>query len=319
MVPTRSLRFQGIFGCIAADAGAANGPHAHASEEFFCSTGAASAGVRLAGHSRNVCRTPGVTDLQAPLRDAGRQAASLAETSHRPWPVPAKPWFQGQTWLNLAFVHWPVEPDAIRQLVPRALELDVYERSAWLGVTPFVLASLRIRGLPPLPPLSTFPELNVRTYVTVGGKPGIFFFSLDAASRLAVTAARRFYRLPYYLARMSARYEGSRFRFGSERIDRRGHAASFCAEFEAAGEASPAEPGSLVEFLVERYCLYTVDERGAPLRGEIHHSPWRVRPAVADIAANSMPPPALHLAEEAPLVHLSERQDVVIWKLAPAT
>jgi len=102
-----------------------------------------------------------------------------------------------QRWENLLFAHWRVEPAAIASKIPRGLTLDLREGAAWVAVTPFVITRLRLRGLPPIPGASRFPELNVRTYVTAGAKPGVWFFSLDAGSRLAVFFARRLYHLAY--------------------------------------------------------------------------------------------------------------------------
>src|SRR3954453_16381426 len=133
-----------------------------------------------------------------------RQSAALREVEHRPWPLPAAPWAMGQTWEHLLFAHWRVDPEELRRLLPEGLELDTHDGEAWLGITPFRLTGLRLRGTLPLPRLSAFHELNVRTYVVADGKPGIWFFSLDADHRLAVLGARRLYRLPYHRARMSA-------------------------------------------------------------------------------------------------------------------
>jgi uncharacterized protein len=137
------------------------------------------------------------------LGTAARQAESLRQTDHRPWPLPDRPWLMGQTWEDLLFAHWRVPADELRRLLPRALELDTFADEAWLGITPFRLTGLRARGTVPLPRVSTFLELNVRTYVTVEGKGGIWFFSLDATSALAVAGARRAYHLPYFPTRAS--------------------------------------------------------------------------------------------------------------------
>ena len=137
--------------------------------------------------------------LQAPVR----QSATVEVAEHRPWPVPDRPWVMGQTWDELLFAHWRAPPDALRLQLPPNLELDLFQDEAWLGITPFRVTGLRARGLPPLPVASTFLELNTRTYVTAGGKPGIWFFSLDAASEVAVEAARRGYKLPYFRAAIS--------------------------------------------------------------------------------------------------------------------
>jgi hypothetical protein len=138
------------------------------------------------------------------LDAVARQAAVLQEVDHRPWPLPDRGWLQAQSWEQLLFAHWEVPADALRALLPASVELDTFADRAYLGLTPFAVANLRLRGLPPVPVVSSFLELNCRTYVTVGGKRGIWFFSLDASSRFAVEAARRLYKLPYFRARMSA-------------------------------------------------------------------------------------------------------------------
>jgi uncharacterized protein len=137
-----------------------------------------------------------VTPVGLVADEVPRQREALRETAHRPWPLPTAPWLMGQTWYDLLFAHWAIAPEVLRPLVPQPLELDVRDGQAWLGVTPFRVGGLRARGTPPLPRLSHFPELNVRTYAIYGGRPGIYFFSLDAARVAAVIAARRGYRFP---------------------------------------------------------------------------------------------------------------------------
>jgi len=219
----------------------------------------------------------------------------------------------GQTWHQLLFAHWPVEPSKIDRLLPRPLAAQRRDGTAWLGITPFVVAGLRLRGTPPLPWLSWFPELNVRTYVEVDGKPGIYFFSLDAARRAAVTAARRSHRLPYFQARMSVGQSGQEVRYASERIDRSGPPARFRARYRPAGARTDDPIG---RWLTERYCLYVVDDRGRVLRGEIHHSPWPLQPAQAELGLNAMAEPLGIALDGEPLLHYSARQDTLIWALA---
>jgi uncharacterized protein len=246
--------------------------------------------------------------LSAPARQAG----TLSETGHRPWPVPGESWIMAQSWEDLLFAHWRVDADALRKLIPPALTLDEHDGSAWLGITPFVVTNLRLRGTLPLPLLSSFPEINVRTYVTAEGKPGIWFFSLDTSSRGAVEAARRLYKLPYYHARMAVDRGGERIDYSSARRDAP-RPFAFTASHEPAGEPCVAAPGSLERFLVERYCLYATDRSGLH-RAEIHHPRWHLRPAEASIELNTMPPDGIELRGE-PLFHLAERQDVVVWPL----
>jgi uncharacterized protein len=221
----------------------------------------------------------------------------------------------GQTWRSLLFAHWPVPVEAVRSHVPGDLTVDTHDGTAWIGVTPFRLSGLRARALPPAPVLSSFLELNVRTYVTIEDRPGIWFFSLDASSRLAVEAARRGYRLPYFRARMSADERDGYVRYVSERTSAGARPAAFSSRYGPGGDVFIATPGSLEHFLSERYCLYTVDE-GELFRGEIHHEPWPLQVAGADIERNTMAPPAI-ATEGDPVLHFAARQDVLIWPLEP--
>jgi uncharacterized protein len=246
------------------------------------------------------------------LRAPARQSAALSDTVHRPWPLPEGSWIMGQSWEDLLFAHWRVDADEVRKLVPPGLNVDEYDGSAWLGVTPFEITGFRLRGTLPLPLVSRFPEINVRTYVTAEDKPGIWFISLDTSSLLAVEAARRVYKLPYFHARISLDRRGQRIGYASSRRESP-RPFAFEASYAPAGEAAEPKSGSLEHFLTERYCLYASDSWGL-YRGEIHHSPWRIGPAQASIEKNSMIPEPL-LQQGDPLLHLAQRQDVVIWPL----
>ena len=251
------------------------------------------------------------------LTTPARQAAVEAQTDHRPWPLPERPWVMAQTWDDLLFAHWPVEADVVGELIPEGLALEQHAGNAWLGITPFVITDLRLRGTFPLPWLSTFPELNVRTYVTADEKPGIWFFSLDTSNAFAVEAARRLYRLPYFRARMRQERRGQRIDFSSSRRDS-SRPFVFSASYEGSAAAFELRPGSLEHFLMERYCLYAHDG-GRLYRADIHHGPWRIREAETAIELNTMPPDGIELPDEPPLCHLAERQDALIWRLAEPT
>src|SRR3954447_16253608 len=204
-----------------------------------------------------------------------RQSRTLASVSHRPWPLPEAPWVMAQTWQDLLFAHWRLPTSVVRANVPAELPVDEFDGSAWIGVTPFRLTGLRARWTYPLPLLSAFPEINVRTYVSVGGRPGIYFFSLDAGSALAVAAARRFYRLPYFRSRMRLRHDGAGVHYTSRRDSPHAPAgAAFDGRYRPVGAVSHPQPGTLEHWLTERYCLYTLGDEGEPLRAEIHHPPW---------------------------------------------
>jgi uncharacterized protein YqjF (DUF2071 family) len=220
-----------------------------------------------------------------------------------------------QTWRSLLFAHWPVAPRVLRPLLPAGLTLESFASQAWVGITPFVLTGLRLRATPALPGVSRFLEINVRTYVTAGGKPGVFFFSLDAGSALAVTAARALYSLPYFRARMTVRAAArGGVTYTSRRTHRGAPPAEFAAEYRPTGEIAMARAGSLEHWLTERYCLYAVDGGGGLHRAEIHHPPWPLQPAEAEIRRNTMTDGAgFALPDVAPLLHFARKLDVQVW------
>lgn len=231
---------------------------------------------------------------------------------HRPYPLPATPWIMKQTWVDLVFAHWRVPAAALRARIPTQLELEEFDGSAWLGIAPFEVSGLHPRFVPALPVVSRFPELNVRTYVRRDGKPGVFFFSLDAGSTLAVEAARAFFRLPYFRATMRIRREGEWIRFRSRRVQRGG--ASFSARYRPVGPAFEALSGTLDHFLVERYCLYTGLLGPRIFRVDIHHPPWQLQRGEAVIDENSMAEASgIRLPDEAPILHFSRRQPTLVW------
>jgi len=235
--------------------------------------------------------------------------------STRPWPPPPSPWIMRQVWHDLLFAHWPLPPAALRPLVPASLAIDTFDGQAWLGVVPFQMSGVRPRCLPPLPGLSAFPELNVRTYVALQGKPGVFFFSLDAASRLAVAGARRLFHLPYYRAEMAVAPEGEGVSYASRRVHPGAPAAELRGRYGPTGPVRPAAAGSLDDWLTARYCLYTV-ARGASYRCEIHHAPWPLQPAAARFEVNTMAAAAgLPFPDRPPLLHFARRLEVVVWPL----
>jgi len=240
----------------------------------------------------------------------------LADRGHRPWPLPRGPWMMFQSWQTLLFAHWRLEPEALRGLVPSQLDLDLRDGAAWVGVTPFRLSGLRLRMLPPAPGASEFPELNLRTYVRGGGRPGVFFFSLDAGSRLAVAGARTFFRLPYRVAKMDIKKTDGWTRFSSRRPD---GAASFTARYRPAGAVHPPEPHSLEAFLTERYALFTVLRNSKVLRADIHHRPWPLQPAEGEVSAVDLSAAeGVPLPGGDPILHFSERQDTLVWPPVPA-
>jgi len=231
-------------------------------------------------------------------------------TAHRPWPLPRMPWVMSQSWRRLLFAHWRVPASVLRPLIPSELTLEEYDGTAWLGQVPFVLRDMRMRGMPALSAIS-FPEMNLRTYVRYGSRSGIWFFTLEAASHLAVKGARTFFRLPYHHAHMHVSEHGGWIEYRSTRTN--GNAV-FEGRYRPAGAAFEPRHGTLEHFLTERYALFTVLRNGRVLRGDIHHGPWQLQPAEAEISLNTVP--AAHgiaLPDSRPLLHYSQRQDTLIW------
>jgi uncharacterized protein len=217
------------------------------------------------------------------------------------------------SWRDLAFLHWPVSAGLLREQIPASLTLDTFGNEAFLGVVPFHMTGVRPRWAPPLPGVSSFVELNVRTYVVAEGKPGVWFFSLDATSRLAVRGARRFFHLPYFDARMSSSREDGFVHYLCERIHRGAPRAGFAARYRGTGSARGSD---LERWLTERYCLYAADEEGRLFRGDIHHRPWPLQDCEIEIEALDMTRLlGIELPRKPPLAHFAERLDVVGWAL----
>jgi len=235
---------------------------------------------------------------------------ALTRQDHRPWPIPSAPWRWRQVWHDLLFIHWQVAPDVLRRHVPAPLAIDQRGGAAWLGLVPFHMSGVTLRGVPALPWLSVFPEMNLRTYVTFDGKPGVWFLRMDASRALAVWTARLTLGLPYVWSSMHTTHAGDKVVY-----------RSVCRRFVFDGRygpiGGPVEPAreSLEAFLTERYCLYTL-VAGRLARMEIHHPPWPLQPADAVIAGNTIAQGlGLPGPPSQPLLHFSRRQDVVGWGL----
>lgn len=221
-------------------------------------------------------------------------------------------------WHDLLFAHWPLSPELLRPLIPPPLELDVFDGQAWLAAVPFHMSGIAARRWPALPWLSAFPELNLRTYVRYRDWSGVYFLSLDAAHRIAVETARATFGLPYALARIRRRSSGDETHYLSTRIDRRVGAAEFDATYRPIGPVFRAAPGGLEHWLTERYAMFTADGARARI-GEIHHAPWPLQLAEAEIRRNTLATGfGLTIPGTRPLLHFARRLDVVAWKMREA-
>jgi uncharacterized protein YqjF (DUF2071 family) len=244
-----------------------------------------------------------------------------------------------QNWGKLLFMHWPINAELLRPLIPSQLSIDTFDGSAWIGEIPFTMWGIRASFLPPIPGASAFHELNVRTYVHLNGVPGVWFFSLDAANSLAVWGARNFYHLPYFNADMSLTQRGNTIEYSSRRKDSLTYGEFFNSEKTGfpellspdrfrglrpaelntswtIGESLPqSSPGSIEFFLTERYCLYSY-YHSQLYRSRIFHEPWPLRSATLN-SRQSIMIQSLGIAEsqEEPLLHYAEEIAVDIWPL----
>jgi uncharacterized protein YqjF (DUF2071 family) len=231
-----------------------------------------------------------------------RQQQLVDDVAGRPWPLPEGPWLEAQTRRDVLLAFWPVELGELARLLPPEVAVDTYEGSAWAGIGAYRVSGLRLRGLPPLPGLSSFPQVEVAACVTAGDRPGVWLFSLEVPNGVLVEAAKRVHRLPAYRARVTA---------SPQSYDAVRDGLAFHARYAPHGAPRTAEPGSLEHFLTERFALYTADG-GRLYRAELHHRPWRLQGAEVTVEAATLAPFTL---EGAPTALYAEEQDVLVWPL----
>jgi uncharacterized protein YqjF (DUF2071 family) len=236
----------------------------------------------------------------------------MMPNTQRPWPVPNTPWIMKQSWYDLLFLHYPIPVQALLPYVPPGMHLDTFNNTAWISVVPFWMSGIRFRGTPAVPYLSQFPEINVRTYVTVDDKPGVYFFSLDAQSRIGVFFGKNFYKLPYYYSKMSVSHKGKDILYASARTE--DPSIQFQARYKPVSDVFQAEKGTLDYWLVERYCLAAYDNHRTYL-SEINHKPWQLQRADYSVTQNTMLHPFGISLPDTYCAHFSKRIDVHVWPL----
>ena len=241
---------------------------------------------------------------------------SLAQTDHRPWPLPASRWTWRQRWHNLLFAHWPIAVDKVRAFVPELLEIDQFEGTTWIGVIPFRMTGVMRRPMPDIAWISAFPEINVRVYVSHGGKPGVWFLSLDATNPLAVWAARRFFHLPYHLAEITMTATDEEFAYDSRRRSSV-VPANFRARYSPCSSDFVAAHGSIEHFLVERDRLYAQRQNGRITRTNVHHAPCGLQHANAEVEVNGLLRSHVDVSGPPSLLHFVRIADVVVWPDEP--
>jgi uncharacterized protein len=210
-----------------------------------------------------------------------------------------------QRWRHLLFLHWEVPAAALVKLLPGGIDVDTFEGKAYVGVVPFTMLDVAPRWAPSVPGISNFHELNVRTYVHRGGRdPAVWFFSLDAASSVAVLAARAGWHLPYHRASMELDVRGDLVTYTSRRRWPGPKPADFRARYRIGEALGSAAPGTFEHFLAERYLLIADTGKGLEI-GQVHHKPYPLHRAevleveqsmstAAGLPETSGPPHALY-------------------------
>src|SRR5690606_24836920 len=240
----------------------------------------------------------------------------LWDASHRPWPLPKLPWGMQQSWNHALFIHYPIQLNTLRKLVPDTLALDSYDGWGWIGLVAFDMDNVKFRGLPAAP---SFPELNVRTYVTINDKPGVYFFSLDATNLPMGVFARKLCHLPYAHASMERQQSESEHTHHFSSARKSDPSILLDCSYRAISEPYLAEAGSFDEWLTERYCFYTTSRTGKIVRCDILHRPWPLQHAEAEIRDNTMlSGQGIHVESVPPILHYSKGVDVRVWPLLRA-
>lgn len=235
-----------------------------------------------------------------------RTHPAFSQTDHRPWPLPSQRPLLSQRWLNLLFIHWQVNETQLRAKIPEPLEIDRYDDKAWIAVVPFDMKGVTFNGLPAVRALSDFPEINVRTYVTYQGKPGVWFFSLDVPKQFAVWAARTFFHLPYRHAKVEVIEEAQAIHYKHKMPN-----ASFEATYQPQSKKS-FKVDTFEHWATERYCLYCQNKRGHLYRTEVHHPKWPLQYAILSIQENTLLK-GWKLGAQHPSVLFSKHLDVVAY------
>jgi uncharacterized protein YqjF (DUF2071 family) len=231
-----------------------------------------------------------------------------------------------QEWRDLLFVHWPINPEVIRVLIPPQLDLDLFEGTAYVGLVPFTMTGVRPVRLPAVPGLSSFHETNLRTYVRVEERdPGVWFFNLEAANSIAVRLARRLFHLPYHYAQMllerepaSRAGESATILYAGARRWPGPVPASYAIRAAAIGPERQAQPGTLDHFLLERYILFTL-WNGRLFMGRVHHTPYPLQSArILSLDETVLAAAGISRPETTPLAHFASGVNVEIFPFESA-
>lgn len=238
---------------------------------------------------------------------------------HRSYPLPSKNWIMRQNWNNLLFLHWPISPKKLQPFIPSPLQIDVFERNAWIGIIFFCIDGIYPRGFSFKSLTPKFAELNVRTYVRLNGKPGVYFLSLDVSDWASYTIAKRWYRLPYHPAITSLHKEEQSYHCECIRKGLTNKPITFKGKYKPISEVFFPHVGTLDHWLTERYCLFSTNNGIDIYCGEIHHHPWQLQLAEVEISENTMFSPfQWDFSDVKPISHYSEGMDTLFWNIKRA-
>ncbi|MFM1653209.1 YqjF family protein [Brevibacillus sp. B_LB10_24] len=228
-------------------------------------------------------------------------------------------WIMTQTWEHLLFAHWPVSVDCIRRLVPDELEVDTFDGQAWISIIPFLMSGIRLKVFAEIPYFSTFPEINLRTYVKSHRRPGIFFITLDASDPLVVEMGKLWYHLPYHKAKISFRQNGQEIIVHSRRTPSDAFSTCFDGCYRPASIPFAAQAGTIEHWLMERYVLYSKHPRTKCVYwAEVYHDPWKLHTAEAHIGRNTLADGLLDTPLGKPaLLHYSKGVHALVGPIHP--
>lgn len=232
----------------------------------------------------------------------------LAQTEHRPWKIPEESWMYYQEWNHVLFLHWEVEPELIKELLPKGIELDLFQQKAWISLVPFTMQRIRPSFLPDFAPISNFHEVNLRTYVKRDGKSGVYFFQIESEKWISTCLAKKLSGLPYEKAQIKRKIKGED-QFYQLRNNAKGF--RFSTHFKTKSRTTPKNPLEL--WLTERYCLY-VEQGPHCYRYDIHHVEWQLdQVELTDLNANYNIAD-FSLSSAPNLCHYSPGVQVLAWK-----
>ena len=232
------------------------------------------------------------------------------EEHHKGTAFPNLPWIMKQTWHDLLFAHYPVKLELLQKLVPPVFQLDSYNGIGWVGVVPFHVQNHRVRLLPPIPGFDRFAQINIRTYVTVNGKRGVYFIRVHMNHLIAGVLAKTFYYMPFQAAIVKMEQSDRYINFCSIKSKQ----IEFQCHYTPISESKLAEKASFEHWLVERYSMYSLNRKGEVMRSDILHNYWPLQLAEGEITNHSiLLNEGIQVANNEPILHYAKKMEAMLW------